>query len=136
MSEKIYACDGEYVGMAPPTEEEVEELRRDAERYRWLRDNPWTPEVRAAEMFLCEWKLSEADSMAAELAQRYHRLTEAYDRTVCTGPIRDGSIMPMGAHEMALVNRIAITVRKQIMVEAAAAGISAADMRRAISRAA
>jgi hypothetical protein len=81
-----------------------------------------------------EWRLTEQERKAAELAERYHRETEAYDRTVCTGPIRDGSVMPIGSHELALVNRNAIKVRKQIMAEAAAAGISAEDMRRAIGR--
>jgi hypothetical protein len=81
-----------------------------------------------------EWEQTEQERKADELAERYHRETEAYDRTVCTGPIRDGSVMPIGSHELALVNRNAINVRKQIMTEAAAAGISAEDMRRAIGR--
>ena len=81
-----------------------------------------------------EWQPTEQERKAAELAERYHRETEAYDRTVCTGPIRDGSVMPIGPHELALVNRNAIKVRAQIMAEAAAAGISAEDMRRAIGR--
>jgi len=81
-----------------------------------------------------EWRLTEQERKADELAERYHRETEAYDRTVCTWPIHDGSVMPIGSHELALVNRNAIKVRKQIMAEAAAAGISAEDMRRAIGR--
>ena len=55
-----------------------------------------------------EWRPTEQERKAAELAERYHRETEAYDRTVCSGPIRDGSVMPIGPHEMALVNRNAI----------------------------
>jgi hypothetical protein len=81
-----------------------------------------------------EWQQTDQERKAAELAERYHRGTEAYDRIVCTGPIRDGSVMPIGSHELALVNRNAIKLRKQIMAEAAAAGISAEDMRRAIGR--
>lgn len=53
---------------------------------------------------------------------------------MCTGPIRDGSVMPIGPHEMALVNRNAIKVREQIMHEAAQHGISRQDMARSISR--
>jgi hypothetical protein len=81
-----------------------------------------------------EWEPTEQERKAAELAERYHRETEGYDRTVCTGPVVRGSIMPIGPHEMALVNRNAIKVRERIMAEAAAAGISAEDMRRAIGR--
>jgi hypothetical protein len=80
------------------------------------------------------WQQTDQERKAAELAERYHRETEAYDRTVCTGPIRDGSVLPIGPHEMALVNRNAIKVRERIMAEAAAAGISTEDMRRAIGR--
>lgn len=81
-----------------------------------------------------EWRPTEQERKAAELAERYHRETEAYDRTVCTGPIRAGSVMPIGPHEMALVNRNAIKVRKQIVAEAAQHGISREDMVRAIGR--
>lgn len=81
-----------------------------------------------------EWRPTEQERKAADLAARYHRETEAYDRTVCTGQIRDGSVMPIGPHEMALVNRNAIKVREQIMHEAARHDISRQDMAHAISR--
>lgn len=81
-----------------------------------------------------EWRLTKQEIKAAELADRYHQETETYDRSVCTGPIRDGSVMPIGSHEFALVNRNAIKVRKQIMHEAEQYGISQQDMARAIAR--
>ena len=81
-----------------------------------------------------EWQPTERDNRLHELATRYHTECEAYDRTVCTGPIRDGSVMPIGPHELALVNRNAIRVRKQIMAEAEQHGISQQDMARAIGR--
>lgn len=71
---------------------------------------------------------------AAELADRYYNETEAYDRTVCSGPLRDGSIMPMGPHERALVMRNAGQVREQIKREAEAQGISRQEMAQAIRR--
>jgi hypothetical protein len=43
-----------------------------------------------------EWQSTARELKCLELAERYHRETEAYDRTVCTGPIRDGSVMPIG----------------------------------------
>ncbi len=87
-----------------------------------------------AEGFEQDWRPTEQERKAAELAERYHRETEAYDRTVCTGPIRDGSVKPIGPHELAMVNRNAIKVREQIMLEAAQHGISRQDMAHAINR--
>jgi hypothetical protein len=82
----------------------------------------------------CEWAPTDKDNKLHELAKRYHDETEAYDRTVCTGPIRDGSVMPIGTRQMALVNRNAIKVRERIMHEAAQHDISRQDIARAISR--
>lgn len=77
---------------------------------------------------------SAQESKAANLAERYHRETEAYDRTVCTGPIIRGSIMPNGGHEMSLSARNASKVLEQILREAEQHGISRQEMQRAISR--
>lgn len=55
--------------------------------------------------YLCSFEPSERDRCLCELAKRYHEVTEAYDRTVCTGPIRDGSILPANPDEMVLINR-------------------------------
>lgn len=38
-------------------------------------------------------------------AEQYVAETEAYDRTVCTGPIKHGAIMPANGRELSLVNR-------------------------------
>lgn len=80
------------------------------------------------------WRLSEQDRKAKELAKRYHDEAEAYDRTICTGPILNGSIQPANAHEFALINSNAYKLRRQILEEAEAAGISKDTMRRAIVR--
>ena len=69
-----------------------------------------------------------------ELAKRYHHEAEAYDRTVCTGPVMRGSVMPADHRELAMVNGNAARLRKQIMAEAATHGISTKDMARAIGR--
>lgn len=81
-----------------------------------------------------EWQPTEQELKAVELAERYHHEAEAYDRTVCTGPVLHGSVMPADHRELALVNGNAARLRKQIMAEAAAHGISAQDMARAIGR--
>ena len=80
------------------------------------------------------WALTEQDIKMYELAERYHSETEAYDRTVCSGPIVDGAIMPIGSREMSLVNRNAIKVRERILFEAEQQGINRRDMARAIRR--
>jgi hypothetical protein len=59
-----------------------------------------------------ECRPTEQEFKAVELAERYDRKTEAYDRTICTGPIRYGSVMPSCLHEMAMSNRNAIEVRR------------------------
>ncbi len=82
----------------------------------------------------CEWKPTERDQRLHELATRYHVECETYDRTVCTGPIREDSIMPATPHEMALINRNAHAVRKRIEEEAQREGIGREELARAISK--
>jgi hypothetical protein len=83
-----------------------------------------------------EWTATEKDRMLYELAKRYHDETEAYDRTVCTGPIVDGSIQPFGPRQAALINRNAQRVFDGIAREAASHDISRAELWRAIGRSA
>ena len=49
-----------------------------------------------------------------DLAREYHRRTEEYDRTVCTGPLRDGGALPATHHELGLSNVNARKVRQEI----------------------
>jgi len=84
--------------------------------------------------FECEWTPSEKDNKLQELARRYHAETEAYDRTVCTGPIVDGSIQPYGGRQTVLINQHARQVFLRIEAEAASHGISKAEIWRAIGR--
>jgi len=84
--------------------------------------------------FECKWTPTEKDNKLRELALRYHAETEAYDRTVCTGPIVDGSIQPYGGRQTVLINQNARQVFLRIEAEAARHGISKAEMWRAIGR--
>lgn len=59
-----------------------------------------------------------------ELAEEYHRRTEEYDRTVCTGPIKDGVILPRHPGEYCLIAANARFVLKEIMEKAAVSGHS------------
>lgn len=60
-----------------------------------------------AEQFYCTFELTEADHQRREAALRYVHETEAYDRTVCTGPIGRDGIMPANPRERALSTRFA-----------------------------
>lgn len=68
------------------------------------------------------------------LARQYLDECEAYDRTVCTGPIRDGSIMPATTYELALINRFAAHVLERVRREAEGLGISRVELAREIRR--
>lgn len=70
-----------------------------------------------AALYQCEFTPTARDNKLRELAQSYVSRCEAYDRTVCTGPVRYGEITPMGGHELALVNRNAKKVIEQIVME-------------------
>jgi hypothetical protein len=85
--------------------------------------------------FLQEFCPSGADELLHTLAKEYHERTEAYDRTVCTGPIKDGSIQPVGVHELANICRHANLVRKELEERAARTlGLGPAALREAICR--
>lgn len=76
---------------------------------------------------------SERDRALRWLAREYHERAEAYDRSVCTGPIVDGSILPVGAREFALVNRHAHELIQELMRRS---GVSKMELLVAIGRAA
>ena len=74
----------------------------------------------------------ERERLIRKLARQYHEETEAFDRTVCTGPIVRGSIRPMNGYEYKLVNQNAIRVRERILQEALTLQISPARLFAAI----
>jgi hypothetical protein len=57
-----------------------------------------------------------------ELALEYHQKCEEYDRLVCTGPIKNGSIAPIGA-EVGLICRNARKVLREISEKMAKEGV-------------
>ena len=87
----------------------------------------WKPE------FLVEPpRLTGQEKALTALATEYHERTERFDRQVCTGPIRDGAIMPANGREAALINKNALTVLAELQQRAEAIGVSARDLQRAI----
>lgn len=58
-----------------------------------------------------------------KLAEEYVTKTEQYDRTVCTGPIIGGCIMPRdGTEERSLINSHARRLLEELSVKAQALG--------------
>lgn len=58
-----------------------------------------------AHQYQCEFQVTPAAAHLRQVAEQYVRDTEAYDRTVCTGPIIHGEIMPTTQRERALISR-------------------------------
>jgi hypothetical protein len=60
------------------------------------------------------WPEDPADKTLRELAREYHERTEAYDRSVCTGPIDRGRIMPANSDQFSAINKHAKMVREEL----------------------
>lgn len=69
-------------------------------------------------MFEELWVANFAHSPLDDLADEYHRRCEAYDRIVCTGPIRNGEILPASSQELDRINRHAHMVRREPILRA------------------
>lgn len=69
--------------------------------------------------YLCHWpEPTEEDRYLYSLAAEYHQRAEAYDRTVCTGPIKRGEILPATDREMVAINRHALSLKKELQERA------------------
>ena len=85
-----------------------------------------------AEYFQQPYELSDKDLLLIKLAAYYNASTEAYDRTVCTGPIVRGEIQPASPRELALINRNASLTIKMIL--ASEPGVTRKELHQAIDR--
>lgn len=65
-------------------------------------------------------------------AERYHVACEAYDRTVCTGPVLHGAVLPATRQEYRLINAHALEVLQRVQSEAAARGFTQMEVTAAI----
>lgn len=70
-----------------------------------------------ANLYQSDFTPTESERRLAAAAEQYVAETEAYDRTVCTGPILKGSIMPTNSHERGLVNRNAIRAMDRLCTQ-------------------
>lgn len=74
-----------------------------------------------------------ADYLEA-LVEDYHRTCEAYDRTVCTGPMGLDGILPANPREMGLIQRHAGSAHRNLVARAAAAGFVREELSQAMRR--
>jgi hypothetical protein len=70
-----------------------------------------------ANLYQSDFTPTESERRLAAAAEQYAAQTEAYDRTVCSGPILKGSIMPTNSHERGLVNRNAMRAMDRICTQ-------------------
>jgi hypothetical protein len=52
-----------------------------------------------------DWKHDPLFRQAVDLWHEYYDRCERFDRSVCTGPIRNGSILPGDARELGIIGR-------------------------------
>ncbi|AUF99807.1 hypothetical protein CXQ81_04115 [Pseudomonas sp. 09C 129] len=86
-----------------------------------------------ADQYLCAFRQTPAETELHQAAKRYVSEAEAYDRTVCTGPISKDGILPATPRELALVNRNAHALLTRI-ADAHSHLFSRGELLREISR--
>lgn len=86
--------------------------------------------------YLCTFAVSEKEKTLNELAIRYIDECETYDRTVCTGGIKHGTIMPSDYREMGIISENAKNVLKKLLALEVAFnhGITKRELMKEISR--
>lgn len=78
-------------------------------------DQPEPTEAEWQARYLGTWVPTLREVALYKLATQYHAECEAFDRTVCTGPVINGSIMPATPREMATISRNAKEVLRRIV---------------------
>lgn len=86
-----------------------------------------------AHQYQCEFHVTPAAAHLRQVAEQYVRDTEAYDRTVCTGPVIRGEIMPANHHERALISRNADQLFNRLLSQNAGR-FTAQELHKEISR--
>lgn len=78
------------------------------------------------------WQPTKKDILLDELAQLYEDHCEAFDRRVCTGPIKNGRILPANGREAGIINRNAMTFRATFLKHHP--GVSVKEFQEALRR--
>lgn len=82
-----------------------------------------------------EGRFPPPDQLLYDLAREYHERCEAYDRTVCTGPIGPGGgILPVTPRESGLINKNAKAILDELLDRAVKQGRARHDVLHAIQR--
>lgn len=82
---------------------------------RWWELYALSPNLMLRAEYFGTFTVTEPELQLVDLARAYHEQCEAYDRTVCTGPIsKSDGIMPATNWERILINRNAIATRKRL----------------------
>lgn len=80
-------------------------------------------------LFQGEFSIEARDRVLVQLADEYHQRTEAFDRTVCTGPMGHEGIMPANPRQLALINANAQRIRRELVDRAVQAGFTEAQFK-------
>lgn len=83
-------------------------------------------------LFQGEFSIEAQDRELVDLAEEYHRRTELYDRTVCTGQIGPDGIMPASIAERQAITKHAHQVRRELVDRALRAGFTEAQFKEAM----
>lgn len=83
-------------------------------------------------LFQGEFSIEARDRVLVELADEFHRRTEAFDRTVCTGPMTQNGVMPANHREGAVINANAQRIRRELVDRAVQAGFTEAQFKEAM----
>jgi hypothetical protein len=75
---------------------------------------------------------SEKEVMLRAMAVEYLDRTEAFDRTICSGPVKQGFIMPATCREWSIISTHANSVLLELTQRASAIGFTRIDMLSAI----
>ena len=86
----------------------------------------------ARALFYGDFSIEAQDHVLVQLADEYHQRTEAFDRTVCTGPMGHDGIMPANHRQLALINANAQRIRRELVDRAVQAGFTEAQFKEAM----
>lgn len=86
----------------------------------------------ALALFYGKFSIEGRDRVLVQLADEYHQRTEAFDRTVCTGPMGHDGIMPANHRQLALINANAQRIRRELVDRAVQAGFTEAQFKEAM----
>ncbi len=86
--------------------------------------------------YLCDFSCPKLQEIYLHsLAEEYHQRTEEHDRSVCTGPIKNGEILPATDDEMKSIVHNALSIKQELKIRAYREhGIDGSTLEKAIQR--